>query len=683
MKYLLFITVFFAIDAGAQNDSTRSVDLSEVEVVGNSRMETSEKTILVPTSLEKNHSSSAFDLLRLMNIADLDVSPFDKTITPRIGGEVILCINGIESTIDEITTLRSKEVLSIEYIRHPTGKYAGKAALLNYKTIQYKYGGNAFLSALNGFTYKNGEYLASADYAREDTKFSLTYSNLWSRDTGYGDSKDRFFFTDSRSFSRESHLYDVINKQMDNTLNLRITKDGESSRLSILFGGLLSDNPYKKQKEDVKYLSDTEETQTINKYSDSKDLSSWLNGNYTLWMENDQIIDLTLISALGKNKYNNSYEETPNERIVSNVSENNFHIALTAQYYKTFSNGSELTSMLNHYYKRYSDHYAGNLNSTQTLRNNYSQGTIQLSKATEKIYWYANLGLVNMNVVLNDIKMNYCYPTGYYGFTFTPTDVLSLSLNGYYVNTIFNPENKNDLSLQTSPYEVMRGNPDLEPLKVLSHTFDANAVLGKSNLSLSYMYYIYFDNILHKFSVDHSYIYNMMVNDGNFYGHMLTMTYAQRLLNDKLRYSLTGIEEYNTIKGDTYNISRNRVRGKIRIDYILDRLLLSVNYTTPSTGLDIREPYIIRKKMNLGFQASWDSNQWHVEAAVNNPFTKYDKQTRYMDYGCYNMDNNSYTQSQGRNVILKLVYNIGYGKRMPKDNTSIERNKNSAILKSY
>jgi hypothetical protein len=172
MRYLLLITAFIAVGASAQDID--SVELSEVEVVGNSRMETSEKTILVPTSLEKNHSSSAFDLLRLMNIADLDVSPFDRTIAPRIGGEVVLCINGIESTIDEITTLRSKEIISIEYVRHPTGKYAGKAALLNYKTIQYEYGGNAFLSALNGFTYNNGEYLASADYTKEDTKFSLT-----------------------------------------------------------------------------------------------------------------------------------------------------------------------------------------------------------------------------------------------------------------------------------------------------------------------------------------------------------------------------------------------------------------------------------------------------------------------------------------------------------------------------
>lgn len=288
-----------------------------------------------------------------------------------------------------------------------------------------------------------------------------------------------------------------------------------------------------------------------------------------------------------------------------------------------------------------------------------------------------------MNVILNSSKMNYCYPTGYYGFTFTPTSILSLSLNGYYVNTIFNPENKNDISLQTSSFEVTRGNPDLKPLKVLSHKFDANTTFGKSNLSLSYKYYIYFDNILHRFSADQSDIYNMIVNDGDFYGNMLSMTYAQRLLNDKFRFSLTGIEEYNTLKGSTYNISRNVIRGKIRIDYILDKLLFSINYTSPSKSLDIREPYIISKKMNIGFQASWDYNQWHVEAAVNNPFTKYDKQTRYMDYGCYRMNNNKYNQSLGRNIMLKMVYNIGYGKKTPKENASIERNMNSAILKSF
>lgn len=684
MKYLFFvITTFLFIRVEAQNDSINTIILSGVSVTAKAQIETPEKVIFIPTTIERNHTANAFDLIYMMNAADLDVSPQNKQITTHSGGEVVLCVNGIEMTADEVASLRSKSLISIEFVRHPTGKYAGKAGLLNIKTVQYKYGGNVYLSAMEGFAYKNGDYLASADYTIKNTKLSFTYSNSWGKDLGKSEKKEDFYFTDGRQINKSTSIGNARSKQTDNILNVRLSGNGKDSRYSLLVGGTVSDMPYKEQTENVVYQGSSNETRNVLQQADSKNLSSWMEGNYILWLKKEQILDFTGKVILGRNKYNSLYEETQQGQIISNVKENNFQFLLTAQYYKTFKDGLQLVSVLNHYTTNYTDHYLGNISSQQHLRTGVSLATVQLSKSAGKLYWYANVGVSNMNVVLNDDRMNYCNPTSFYGLTFTPMQKLSFALNGYYVHTLFDPSNKNDVPIQTSFCEVTQGNPNLKPLKVLSNMFDVNAHLGKTDLSLSYQYYIYFDNILHQFTADNSYIYNMSVNDGNFYGNMICLTVAQRFFNDKLRCSATGIEEYNTINGDIYNISRNVIRGKLRVDYILNKLRFSVNYTTPSKALDIREPYIIKKRMNIVFSTSWDYNAWHLEAIANNPFTKYAKVMRNMDYGCYNMDKTDYTTSTGRNIMLKAVYNFSYGKKTSKEEVSNERTMNSAILKSY
>ena len=102
-----------------------------------------------------------------------------KQIFTSLGQEVVLCIDGVEISTDEIMALRSKNIQSIEFQRNPTGKYQGKGGVLNFKTIQYGYGGNVYVSAKESFLYNHGEYLTSADYVRKKSRWSLVYSNDW------------------------------------------------------------------------------------------------------------------------------------------------------------------------------------------------------------------------------------------------------------------------------------------------------------------------------------------------------------------------------------------------------------------------------------------------------------------------------------------------------------------------
>ena len=71
------------------------------------------------------------------------------------------------------------------------------------------------------------------------------------------------------------------------------------------------------------------------------------------------------------------------------------------------------------------------------------------------------------------------------------------------------------MTVPTSFFEAVKGNPDLAPLKVLGNTLSYNGQIGKSKISISYDNSIYFDNILHRYDADLQTIYDSHTNDGS------------------------------------------------------------------------------------------------------------------------------------------------------------------------
>ncbi len=392
---------------------------------------------------------------------------------------------------------------------------------------------------------------------------------------------------------------------------------------------------------------------------------------------------MTASANIGKNNYNYYYQETGQENLHAEAKEDNMRLAATLQYFKTLKNGMDFSTVIDHYYTHFKDRYGGSISDNQLLENHVSLATIGLSKSSSNLYFYVNAGASNMYTHLNDKHYNYINPTGYYGLNYSPEGKMSFSWNGFYVHTLFDASYKNDVSIPTSFFEVTKGNPDLNPIKVFSNTFEFNYHLRKTSLTASYMCYIYFDNILHIYETDNSRIYTSLHNDGNFYGNMLTVTLAQRMCDDKLKISLKCIEEYNAIKGILYRKSQNVIRGNVKIDYTIQKGRIGLEVSTPYKALDIREPCYVKSPMKMSVYTTWDWSNIRLEASINNPFTKYAKTKRYMDYPCFDMNIKDYTNQSGRSLALKITYNFGYGKKVKRSNNTVEKFTNSAIMKPY
>ena len=90
-----------AQDVSVQCDSVMTDTLPEMVVTARGQIETADKAILVPTATLRKHAANALDMTGLMNVAGLVVSPQDKSVTTHTGGEVVLCINGVEARVED------------------------------------------------------------------------------------------------------------------------------------------------------------------------------------------------------------------------------------------------------------------------------------------------------------------------------------------------------------------------------------------------------------------------------------------------------------------------------------------------------------------------------------------------------------------------------------------------------
>ncbi len=636
----------------AQNDSIKNETLPEVVVNADGQIEMADKTVLLPTTLEKKHSANGFDLLSVMQTVELDVSPHTRSITTHSGGEVVICINGMEAQAEDVATLRAKNIRSIEYIRTPSGKYAGKAGLVNF-------------IATEGLAYKSGDYLAFTDFTRKGLTLSLTASGDWAHDHSYSEGHEDFTFSDRSTLTRDFTSETSLRKTNNQAVRLKLTSTGNSHRLNAYVSLTRQAVPSVEAAMKALYTGRYDGTTQRLTSSDSRGLAPAVYANYTLWLPKDQTLDFTASASFGHNRYNSHYTETAQSAMTSDVTEDNNAIRGNARYYKSWKNGLTLSGSLTHDHNHYKDTYTGTSAGNQRLTTDVTMGLVQLSGSAQKYYYYVSAGVSNSAVKLNSNHYNY------------------LALNGLFTHTLFDPSNKNDMTVPTSFFEAVKGNPDLAPLKVLGNTLSYNGQIGKSKISISYDNSIYFDNILHRYDSDLQTIYDIHTNDGNYYGNMLTATYAYSVFADKLRLSVTAIEEYNMLRGDIYDMSRNIFRMKASVTYLTGDWMLRFNYHTPYTALDIREPYLISRRPVYEWLVSWNHKNWAVKALVRNPFSRYTKQHITMDYGCYRRDIWNYGEADGRNINLTVTYSLGYGKKSERGDTDIDKHINSAIMKTY
>lgn len=121
----ILIASFFAIDTYAQSmepsDSLRtSKELEEVVVVGQNQRAEAGELVFTPTARQKQAAQDGYELLRHLAIPQISVDYAADRVTTVTGGDVALFINGFHAEPYEVKTLKTTDVLRVDYLDFPS-----------------------------------------------------------------------------------------------------------------------------------------------------------------------------------------------------------------------------------------------------------------------------------------------------------------------------------------------------------------------------------------------------------------------------------------------------------------------------------------------------------------------------------------------------------------------------------
>lgn len=161
--------------------------LEEIVVTASPVINKNDRKIIRPDREMSRTSADGIDLLRRLQLPRITVNPMTNTISVSGGGNVILCINGVESTESQIAAIRPQDIEKIEYHDNPGLRYAGAAVVIDYITCRHDTGGNLSFDSFGA--YAKGRW-ATIDH------ISGQYNNgrsVWSTNAGYmGQHKDQW-----------------------------------------------------------------------------------------------------------------------------------------------------------------------------------------------------------------------------------------------------------------------------------------------------------------------------------------------------------------------------------------------------------------------------------------------------------------------------------------------------------
>lgn len=686
MKYLLFSAILLlpmtvAAKETAPTDSA-ATDLREVVVNADSRVETSKKVVLHPTEMERKHSTNGYALLSNMNLPDFIIDTGSKSISTTDGRPVRILINGVDAAMDELSTLAASEIERIDYRRNPGGKYVGCGAVINFITERYDYGGNVYISADEGLARQYGDYISMASYKKNAVTLSLTGSAKWDHASELTSAQNHFSLTDG-SLSQKVNPISGKKHSGSEFVNFKFAEAQANHSFDAALSLTASSIPMHIIADDIVYDGLYDFTSRAHRSSREKGLSPALKMHYNLTLAGGHSLMGIATCRFGHTDYRALYAETSAEEIRHRTVENNLLSSVTLGYFKAFSNGLSLGITVDEYHNYYHDTYSGDFESRQTLINNHFMAMMHIDHSLPVgLSYYASAGMTDLYSKIGSHRDNQATPMAFYGLNWAVSPKHSISVNGSYAHSIYNPSYKNDAVIKTSFFEATVGNPELEQLKSFQNFISYNGRLGHFTVSATYDFLYYDRNTSYRYFTDGNTMYRQLVNDGDFSYHKFIISLSADLMDARQRLKGNAIYSINDFNSAYRPVHSDDWRADVSAAYMIGDWELKAAWSAPYSVLGT-EGVKFRNPSRYSVSIAWQKGRWAVKANADNIFRKYGVTRTDANYGPYKSLSTTSTDARGRNIGVAITYMLSYGKKTDPEKPKPGSVINSAILKPF
>ncbi len=684
-KFFIILAMWVSFAAYAQNDMpTDSVPtaLEEVVVTADTHIETSKRVIVRPTKLEKEHSSDGYSLLANMNLPDFNVDVSTQTITTTTGRDVKILLNGLEVSPDELATLAASEVVQIDYMRNPGGRYAGSGAVMNFITERYDFGGNVYLSADEGLARQYGAYTGMVSHKKNAVTLAITASGKWDNMSQLSSFYNTAYFPDGILGQR---IYPGGAKSRTNSQYLKFKYSHAVGNHALDVSALMKRNsrPKNFMADKIVYSGIKDFTSEATRSSDENGILPAVGLKYNLFLPGGHTLMVSSEVSHGHTSYGSLRTESGFDDIVNNAVENNIKAGGNVSYFKSMAHGLSLGVSLDEYYNYFHDVYSGSFDNAQTLTNNHAMVMVHVDQSLPSgLSYYVSAGMTDLYSTIGTHYDNQLSPMAFYGLTYAVNHRHSFSLTGNYAHSIYDPSYKNDAVIRTSFWEAMMGNPDLEQLKALQNMVSYNGRVGRFGLSFTYDYLKYFGNTSYRYFTENDVMYHRLVNDGDFCYHKLVFGLSGNLMDGKLRlrgnatYSMNRFDsKYRPCKSDDW-------QADIGVSYMFGDWQVKGTYALPYSVLGV-DGVRVDNPSQYGVSLSWRKGNWAAECCVENFVDRRMITRREANYGVYQSVSRSASDLKGRNMSVSVTYMLSYGKKTDRERVETDQDINSAILRPF
>lgn len=650
-----------------------SKTLQEVVVNASYMFRENDHILVLPTREQRTHAFSGYDLLRNLMIPGVIIDSKNNTVSTPVGS-ASLYIDGREATDIEIQSLRSKDIVSIEYYDVPTGKYAKDAAAINFVMKKMTNGGYTQIDALQGVGFLNGDYNLVSKYTTGSKNLTL-----WG---GYAVENPKSSCTAAESFSFPSPVirnitYDNADNRSDNGyLQASISNRGKSI-IWMLRGGIAWDKDshiYTNGSINHGSVATTASNKTIDR---SMRPSLYFYGLNNL--SSSLTLDYTIDSYYARNHHNRSYLEGM-DSYENNVKENYYYLKVNTNLIRTLRHNNRLAFNIYEFFRASHSNYTTLDDCRQNLQSSETIIFADYSQRLNKFFYDINPGISIMNYRLKGSQsINHVNPRLQLRSAYMISKGQQLQLSFALGNTYPRINTINNITQQLDPIIMLQGNPDLDNSMLLNPRISYNLNLSKITLQTGLSYFYQTHAIISDYYVSDNYLISSFRDDATYSKPELDISVTYKPMAS-LNMNVSGRCSQSTVKSPATYIRVTDAMLYGEINYYMGEFLLSVSVNTPQRRL-LDYQTVRTTGWQYQLTAMWKHGQWGAELSVNNPLIMSNKTTDNLESPAYTLHCEDLNRRDNQYVTIKLVYNVEYGKKAAKSPDYQHISSESAILK--
>lgn len=692
-RYILAVLTAAAclpMAAQEQTDSTeyKTTVLEEVVVEGRTRIITNEGMSIIPNKEDKKFSYDAYSLLQQIQMPNVRVQ--GESATTLSGEQVSFFIDFKPASESDVLSLRTKDVLRVEYMERPTDpRFLGNQNVVNFIMQQYEWGGYTALSAQQGFTQPQGNYRLTSKLKYRRSTIDVFARGHFFTDPRVGSSTTETFndiLFDGKRYAEIEKISDSYghSKSRGFTGDFKITTNLNKEGSDYMVHGatiVYTRNPGSWSNSTLSYYPDITESSEAVSLSNGSNVSPRLFGNY-YWKRGSNSYSVNWKGSYAFNKGNSSYSENYFPSIITDTREKAGTASLQMFYSYQFSDGGGIRIMPYFTGNWYFTDYMGSYSGKQRLFSTEDLLFATYYKQISKVFIEVNPGISYSSWKVNhDSSVTKWNPRFNTHITWTPNSKHRLYAVLAWGNSTPQTQFNNDAMIQTEPLKWIQGNPDLKV----------------TDMSTAYLSYLFMPSEKLYF-VAHGQI------DGFYHTPQINWIPAPDGLNGVLRtlspngeyISTFGMIQCSYYPTNSFNITAqgyyiyNRVRGIIHESSDIFRCIVYANYRVKNFGLSASVYSPVKSWDLSGFTTT--KTPWGYDLSVTysvNDFqailsfvtSSFEKRTRNQSYGnskYYSYFTNSFTT--GMKIALRLNYTFSYGKKVQRTENNVDENINSAVL---